>query len=58
MSFLRGSVFPLSSRDLFTGSSKTYKKFSFLYVYFIKYFFLDPVVKPRGDTECFFDPHR
>ncbi|MGX6960519.1 MAG: palindromic element RPE4 domain-containing protein [Rickettsia endosymbiont of Pentastiridius leporinus] len=41
----------MSSRDLFTGSSKTYKKFSFLYVYFIKYFLLDAVYKPRYDTK-------
>ncbi|HJD55067.1 MAG TPA: palindromic element RPE4 domain-containing protein [Rickettsia endosymbiont of Pyrocoelia pectoralis] len=42
---MRGSVSLLSSRDLFTGSSKTYKKFSFLYVYFI----LDTVDEPRYD---------
>ncbi|HJD56271.1 MAG TPA: palindromic element RPE4 domain-containing protein [Rickettsia endosymbiont of Pyrocoelia pectoralis] len=49
-----GSIVSLSSRDLFTGSSKTCKKFSFLYVYCIKYFFLDTVDKPRYDTKRVF----
>ncbi|HJD56110.1 MAG TPA: palindromic element RPE4 domain-containing protein [Rickettsia endosymbiont of Pyrocoelia pectoralis] len=43
----------MSSRDLFTGSSKTYKKFSFLYVYF----FLDNVDKPRYDTSQYHPKH-
>ncbi|HJD55905.1 MAG TPA: palindromic element RPE4 domain-containing protein, partial [Rickettsia endosymbiont of Pyrocoelia pectoralis] len=50
----RGTNEPCNNADLFTGSSKTYKKFSFVYVYFIKYFFLDTVVKPRYDTEGVF----
>ncbi|HJD55715.1 MAG TPA: palindromic element RPE4 domain-containing protein [Rickettsia endosymbiont of Pyrocoelia pectoralis] len=53
---LHGSVFPLSSRDLFTGSRKTYKNL-FLHVYFIEYFLLDTVDKPRYDTERVFSIH-
>ncbi|KJV90050.1 RPE4 domain protein [Rickettsia bellii str. RML An4] len=35
--------FPLSPRDLFTGSSKNTNNISIFYC------FLDPVVKPRDD---------
>ncbi|HJD60240.1 MAG TPA: palindromic element RPE4 domain-containing protein [Rickettsia endosymbiont of Omalisus fontisbellaquei] len=45
---MRGSISPLSSRDLFTGSSKNTNIIS------IFYYFLDTMVKPRYDTECFF----
>ncbi|HJD55581.1 MAG TPA: palindromic element RPE4 domain-containing protein [Rickettsia endosymbiont of Pyrocoelia pectoralis] len=39
---------------IYSRNPVTYKKFNFLYVYFVKYFFLDTVVKPRYDIERIF----